>query len=339
MLISVLIPAHNEERSIKATIDSCLNQINKFDEIVVVDDGSTDKTAEILRTFGDKIKVVTIEKATGNKSHAQEYGLRYITGDVFVSTDGDTILDKNFVKIIRPHFDNPKVIAVAGYVKSLKNNWLTACREIDYTIGQDLHKLAQSNLQFLFVIPGCAGAFRTDIFKEKIKFDHDTLTEDLDFTYKLHSNYLKIVYEKNAVVYTQDPFTLYSYINQMRRWDSGGWQNLNKHWKTVIHRPAIALELSLMYLEGITFSLALFVMPIIDWMFFIYFFIGYFFFMVAIAGYASIRRKRIDLILAVPFSLLLLYINAYVYLEQFIKEVIFRRHMKVWFKPERVLTQ
>lgn len=70
MKISILIPAHNEEKSIKKCLESCLNQTRMPDEIVVVNDGSTDKTAEILAGFGDKIKVVYVPKATGNKSFA-----------------------------------------------------------------------------------------------------------------------------------------------------------------------------------------------------------------------------------------------------------------------------
>ncbi len=335
MKISVLIPAHNEERSIRATVNSCLAQTRVFDQILVVDDGSTDRTAEILASFGDRITVVTIPKATGNKSYAQEIGLKYVTGDIFIATDGDTILDTKFAEMIEPHFSDPEVAAVAGYVKSMKNNWITACREIDYTVGQDLHKTAQSNLKFLFVIPGCAGAFRTSVFKNEIKFDHDTLTEDLDFTYKLHVGYHKISYERNAIVYTQDPFTLHSYINQIRRWNSGGWQNLLKHWKSVIHRPTIALELSLIYFEGLTFSLLMFVLPLMNYNYFKYFFSGYFLFMLLVGTYAAIRRRRIDLVFMAPLTIILSFINAWVFLEQFIKEIILRRPMNVWFKPER----
>ncbi len=335
MRISVLIPAHNEERSIQATVNSCLNQTRPFDEIIVVNDGSTDTTGAILATFGNKIKVVTLAKATGNKSYAQERGLMEVTGDVFVGTDADTLLDKRFVEKVLPHFKDPKVAAVAGYVKSMKNNWLTACREIDYTIGQDLHKTAQANIGFLFVIPGCAGAFRTETFKNAIKFDHDTLTEDLDFTYKLHLGYHKINFEQGAIVYTQDPFTLHSYVNQLRRWNSGGWQNLMKHWRGIISRPAIALELSLMYFEGITFSFLLFVLPFLNISFFTNFVAGYFVFMALIGAYAAIRRRRWDLFLLSPLYVFLVFVNAWIFLEQFIKEMVFRRKTLVWFKPER----
>lgn len=335
MKISILVPAYNEERSIKATIESCLNQTRKADQILVVNDGSTDRTGEILASFGKKIQVITIPTATGNKSYAQEHGLKFVTGDIFIATDGDTLLDKKFIEMVEPHFANPKVTAVAGYVKSIKNNWLTACREIDYTIGQDLHKRAQSNMGFLFVIPGCAGAFRTKLFKDLIEFEHDTLTEDLDFTYKFHSEYCDIVMESKAVVYTQDPFTLYAYVNQIRRWYSGGWQNLKKHLGKVVGRPLIALELSLMHIEGLIFAILFFLLPIINTESFLYYFGLYLLASVATGVYAAIRRKRLDLVFYSPLYLVITMVNAYVFLEQFLSEIVMGRKLDTWFKPER----
>lgn len=339
MKISILIPAHNEERSIQATVESCLAQTRPADEIIIVNDGSTDATPEILASFGNKIKVVTIDVATGNKSYAQEYGLRFVTGDVFIATDGDTILDKHFVEKIEPHFANPEITAVGGYIKSIKNNWLTACREIDYVFGQNLHKRAQDNIGYLFVIPGCAGAFRTDIFRMIATFDHDTITEDLDFTYKFHENDCKIVFERGAVVYTQDPFTFHAYVNQMRRWYSGGWQNLMKHSSSILHRPASAFELSLVYIEGTIFSVLIFIVPFINPHYFFNVYLGlYFGFTFLVACYAGLIRRRLDLVLVAPLYPLLSFTNAYIFIEQFVKEVLLRKKMNVWFKPERQLS-
>ena len=193
MKISILIPCHNEEKSIADCVLSCLNQTRPADEIIVVNDGSTDKSGEILRSFGNKIVLVTVPKATGNKSHAQEIGLSYVTGDIFIATDGDTVLDQNFVKYVEEDYrENPELTAVGGYVRSLRHNWITACRAFEYSVGQNLHKLAQHHLGFLFVIPGAAGVFKVADFKKNITFEHDTLTEDLDFTYRLHKLDLKL---------------------------------------------------------------------------------------------------------------------------------------------------
>ena len=335
MKISILIPCHNEEKSIRQCVESCLSQTRPADQILVVNDGSTDNSGEILKEFGGRIQVLTIPVATGNKSYAQERGLTQITGEVFIATDGDTILSNNFVEEIEKKLtEHPDAAAVCGYVKSLKFNWLTACRELEYVIGQNLHKLAQSYIHSIFVIPGCAGAFKTNLFKGEITFDHDTLTEDLDFTYKLHERYREIVYAQKAISYTQDPATLRSYINQMRRWYCGGWQNLRKHY-TIAKKPNNSLQLSLTYIERLVFSLALFCFPVIDMRFFLVFLPPYLIFILSLGAYAGIVRRRWDLFYYAPTYIVLIFVNAFIFLEQFWKEIILRRSNLVWFHPER----
>ena len=335
MRISILIPCYNEERTIKACIESCIYQIRKPDEIIIVDDGSTDKSPEILKSFGKKIKVVRTPRNTGNKSKAQEYGLKFVTGDVFIATDADTILHCSFVKNVEKDFRDKKVAAVAGYVKSLRHNWLTACRELEYVIGQDIHKLAQSYLDAVFVIPGCACAFRTEAFRKYVTFDHDTLTEDLDFTYKLHENKLKIKYNKSAVCYTQDPDNLKSYINQMKRWYSGGWQNLKKHWKLVFAKSGNALEMSLMYTEFMAFSLSLFLVPLINLSLFMYMISIYILSLLILATYSSFKRKRLDLLIYFPGYIFLTFLNSLIFMGTFVKEIVMRKKEKSWNKPDR----
>ncbi len=256
---------------------SCLTQTRLPDQIVVVNDGSTDKSLEILSEFEEFITIVTLPKATGNKSYAQEIGLSYITGDVFIATDGDTVLDPNFVQYVEEDFvANPELSAAGGYIRSEKHNWLTACRAVEYAVGQNLHKLAQHHLGFLFVIPGAAGVFKTADFKQHISFEHDTLTEDLDFTYRLHKLDLKVLYDRRLVVYTKDPATLKAYVNQMRRRFGGGWQCLMKHRQLATEQPKVALELSIMYAEGFIFAMLLFALPFLSLTFFTYFLLSYF---------------------------------------------------------------
>jgi len=332
--ISILIPCHNEEKMIARCVRSCLDQTRPADQIIVVDDGSTDDSVNILHGFADKILLVRLEKNTGNKSYVQQLGLKYVTGDIFVATDADTILDRRFLERIAPDFDDVSVVAAAGYVKSTKHNWLTAVREINYLIDQEVNKTAQSNINFLFVIPGCASAFKTGIFRRHIAFDHDTLTEDLDFTYKINEHDYRIVFNKHAFVYTQDPADLYSYINQMRRWYGGGWQNLIKHL-SIVERPASALELSLLYFEGLLFSSLMFLIPLVNILYFFYFILFYALVILPFAVWGAISRKRIDLLLFFPLYPLVNYLNAYIFLEQFASVAIMRRRNFVWFSPVR----
>ncbi len=336
MKISLLVPCYNEEKSIEASIQSCLKQTRPFDQLVFVNDSSKDRTPEILAKYSDKITAIKTPKNTGNKSSAQQYGLQFVTGDVMVTTDGDTLLDPRFAEEMEKSFSDPEVAAVAGYVKSLPYNWLTLCRAYEYTIGQNIHKLAQNYMRYIFVMPGAASAFKTDAFRKYITFDHDTITEDLDFTYKMHRNNFKIVYNKNAICYTQDPADLKNYINQMRRWFGGGWQNLLKHYRIISTRPVRAFELSLMYSEGIIFSILLFVIPLLNPWFGVKLLIGYFGVGLLFATWAAWREKRPTLIFAPLPYLVLMYINAYIYIEQFIKEIILKRKNLVWFQPERM---
>ena len=335
--ITIIIPAYNEEKTIASCINSCLIQTRKADQIIVVNDGSTDNTSQILELYEGFITVVTNEVATGNKSRAQEIGIEATTSEIFVATDGDTILDPHFLKQIEKDFiDDPKTAAVAGYIKSTKHNYLTSARELDYVVGQDLYKYAQSCINFIVIIPGCAGAFRTSLFRDgTINLEHDTLTEDLDFTYKIHAAGLPIKFNMNAIAYTQDPHTLSSYINQIKRWYSGGWQNFRKHFGIMKYKPNAALFLSLNYIEGLIFSLLFFVLPVINIYLFLYFFAFYFFIGAVIGLYAAIRRRRIDLFLYSPVSSMLRIMHAWLFLEQFFMEIILKKNNMVWFHPER----
>ena len=334
MHISILIPCYNEERSIRKAAASWLAQTRPADEIIVIDDCSTDTTTSILKEFKGKIKVVRTPRNTGNKSSAQEYGLQFVKGDIFVATDADTLLNKHFLEHIENDFQDPEVAAVGGYVKSLKYNWLTACRGLDYAIGQNIDKLAQDYVNYMFVIPGSAGAFRTEVFK-KLGFDHDTLTEDLDFTYKLHERGYKIKYDRMAICYTQDPTTLRSYINQMRRWYAGGWQNFRKHLAIPNH-PGKALELPLIYGEGLAFSLILYLIPLINIRFALFLTLVVIPITLVLALFGAFIERRWDFIVALPGYLFLKYVNSWIYLEQFVKIILFKRKSLVWFKPERV---
>jgi cellulose synthase/poly-beta-1,6-N-acetylglucosamine synthase-like glycosyltransferase len=335
--ISLLVPCYNEEKSIEASIHSCLNQTRAFDQLVYVDDSSKDKTPQILARYADRIEHVTTPKNTGNKSSAQEYGLAFVTGDIMVTTDGDTLLDPHFAEEIEKSFNaNSDIVAVAGYVRSLSYNWLTLCRAFEYAIGQNIHKVAQHYMDYIYVMPGAASAFRTNIFKNNITFDHDTITEDLDFTYKLHRKKFKIVYNQRAISWTQDPATLPGYINQMRRWFGGGWQNLLKHYSIIPTTPMRAFELSLMYAEGLIFSTLLLLIPILNWWLACTVLLSYFCVAFLFAAWAAWKERRPGLLIVPIPYMLLIYINAYIYLEQFVKEIILRRKNLIWFKPDRI---
>ena len=125
----------------------------------------------------------------------------------------------------------------------------------------------------------------------------------------------------------------------MRRWFGGGWQCLMKHRKLATSQPKVALELSIMYVEGIMFSSLLFLLPLLSISFYKYFVLSYLTLAMIFATFAAIKERRIGL-LFVPFPYtILVVINAYVFLEQMFKEVILGRKNLSWFHPERFVSQ
>jgi hypothetical protein len=122
----------------------------------------------------------------------------------------------------------------------------------------------------------------------------------------------------------------------MRRWFGGGWQCLMKHWGLATRQPKIALELSLMYLEGLMFSLLLFILPLLSLRFFGVFVISYLFVAALFAIFAALKERRPELLMVPIPYLFLVFVNSYIFLEQMVKEVILRKKNLYWFKPDRV---
>jgi cellulose synthase/poly-beta-1,6-N-acetylglucosamine synthase-like glycosyltransferase len=185
-------------------------------------------------------------------------------------------------------------------------------------------------------MPGAASAFRTDIFRKYIDFDHDTITEDLDFTYKLHGGNYKIIYNNRAISYTEDPTTLSSYVKQIRRWFGGSWQNLVKHFNIALSGPIRGFEISLIHTEGVVFSLLLFIISGINFYFNLLLLLVYLGTTSVFGIWAAWKERRVALIFVAFPYLILLYINAYIYLEQFFSVVVFGRRNLIWSKSDRV---
>lgn len=327
MTISVLIPCYNEELSIKKSLESWLNQTRKPDQILVVDDGSTDSSVDIISSFGSKVKLIVLPKKTGNKSYVQEAGLPHVTSEIFIATDADTIPDTHFVEYVEQAFSEKDIVAFCGHVESIENNWLTACREIEYTIGQYVTKKAQQEIGYVYVIPGCAGAFLTQYFRENIHFDHDTITEDLDFTYKFHAQKKHIFYDHRALVYTQDPNSLSSYVKQVSRWYAGNIQNAFKHWR-VLKRPVAALEIFSMFGDLFLNFFFLVVFPILNARLSVYYLAFLLISAVFFGGLAAFAHRKYKILLCSPLYVVVAYLNALIFFKELITQLVLPKNLE-----------
>ncbi|CAN5410281.1 hypothetical protein BH18THE2_BH18THE2_42030 [soil metagenome] len=191
--ISVLIPANNESGTIVDTIKSVLKNSYQNKEIIVIDDNSTDDTYHLIHTFYERRLIRIVRRIGGkvSKAAAINHGSTYATGDIIMTMDGDTLLEKNSLKEIVKYMSDPNVVGVAGNVHVLNgdgcvNNIVTKCQIYEYTVAFELGKRSEAILDTLIILPGTFAVFRKDVFIEIDMLDEDSIVEDLDLTFKLY---------------------------------------------------------------------------------------------------------------------------------------------------------
>jgi cellulose synthase/poly-beta-1,6-N-acetylglucosamine synthase-like glycosyltransferase/spore germination protein YaaH/peptidoglycan/xylan/chitin deacetylase (PgdA/CDA1 family) len=229
--VSVIIPAYNEESVIVDTVRSALTSNYSKLEIVIVDDGSIDRTAELVRgNFGHDPRVRLLLQANRGKPAALNNALREVTGEIVVSIDADTMVDSEVIPLLVRHFADPKVGAVAGNVKVMnRNRWLTRWQALEYITSQNLEKRAFDLLNCIPVVPGAAGAWRANLLRGTGGFSGDTVAEDTDLTLTIRRNGWKILYDEDAIARTEVPDTVEALIRQRFRWTFGTLQAVWKH--------------------------------------------------------------------------------------------------------------
>ncbi len=233
--VSVLIAAYNEEKVINRTIESLLNNGYDAMEVIVIDDGSKDRTLEIVRErFADNPKIVILTQPNGGKSAALNNGIRHSKYDILIAVDADTLFSAGAIAKLARHFSDPKIGAVSGNARvGNKNNWITRFQSIEYIYGFNLDRRALDYLNAITVVPGAVGAWRKQPVLDCGGFLHDTLAEDTDLTLAIRRRGYVIRYEQDAIAYTEAPEDTKSLLKQRFRWVFG---TLQASWK---HRDAL----------------------------------------------------------------------------------------------------
>lgn len=244
-----LIPAYNEEAVIGQTIASLFNAGMPRDRVIVVNDASKDRTAEIARNLGVVVidNTINLGKAGGvtKALHVISSDPRYKDLTHICFLDADTLVDFRYFQAMRKRLSDDikecekankgrktkrrPIGVLCGQAKSLPHNWLTAFRAYEYWLTHALHKPAQATMKAIMVAPGCASTYSLDALKA-VDWNDDTVTEDMDATIQVALSGRSIVYESGAIVYTQDPRSISDYFGQVgRRWYPGTWQVMGKH--------------------------------------------------------------------------------------------------------------
>jgi len=227
--VSVIVPAYNEEKVIARTIEALLETDYPNKEIIVVDDGSTDRTFEIALRY-ERAGVKVYHKENGGKFSALNYGLKFARGEIIITVDADSIVGRDSLKELVKKFKNPDVAAVCGNIKVLNRvNWLTRCQALEYITSISIFKRAFDIFGAVTVVPGALGAFRRNVIESGGLYDGDTVTEDFDITVKTLKTGGAIKASSKAIAYTEAPQSLKELYKQRMRWYRGNFQTLIKH--------------------------------------------------------------------------------------------------------------
>lgn len=229
--VSIITAAFNEEKVIAQTIRSLLSSRYQNFEIIIVDDGSTDRTSEIVRKqFGDEERVRLFTKANAGKAEALNFALHYAKGDLVIALDADTLFVPDTIRKLARRFEDPRVGAIAGNAKvGNRINLITRWQALEYITAQNLDRRAFASLNCITVVPGAVGAWRRELIDDLGGFASETLAEDQDLTLKVRKRGYTIGYEEDAVAWTEAPDTLRGLAKQRFRWAYGTLQCLWKH--------------------------------------------------------------------------------------------------------------
>ncbi|MDQ6756680.1 MAG: glycosyltransferase [Bacteroidota bacterium] len=236
-LVSIIIPAFNEQINAVRTIKSLLAQNYKNLEVIFVDDGSKDDTYKVvLNTFQHSSNVQVYTKPNGGKATALNYGIQKSKADFVVCIDADTQLKTDAVSLLMRYFNEEKVAAVAGNVKvGNEINMITKWQSIEYITSQNFDRRAFDLLNCITVVPGAIGAFKKDALLHAGAFTPDTLAEDCDLTMRLHRKGYVIRNCSEAISYTEAPETFKQFMRQRFRWSFGVIQCFWKHRDTIFN--------------------------------------------------------------------------------------------------------
>ena len=233
--VSVVVPAYNEAAGIAATVTSMAASRYPGDlEVIVVDDGSADGTADIVRRLGLP-SVRVISQPNAGKPAALNRGIAEASHDILVLVDGDTIFAPDTITRLASRLRDPAVGAVSGNAKvGNRGGILGRWQHLEYVMGFNLDRRMFDMLGTIPTVPGAVGAFRRRALTAAGGLSDDTLAEDTDLTMAICRSGWRVTYEESAIAWTEAPANLRQLWRQRYRWCYGTMQSM---WK---HRRALA---------------------------------------------------------------------------------------------------
>jgi cellulose synthase/poly-beta-1,6-N-acetylglucosamine synthase-like glycosyltransferase len=226
--VTIIVPSFNEETTIHKTVSSLLELNYPKDklELILIDDGSTDNTWEVMQQFSNHPNIKVLRKENGGKYTALNLGLEQTKSDFVGCLDADSLVDKEALVRIMSYFEqDPLAMAVVpSVVVDNPKGILQNAQRVEYNLGIYLKKM-YGFLGAIHVTPGPFTIFKTKVFKDLGPYRHAHNTEDMEIAYRMQTNQYKIEHCNDAYVYTKTPINVKKFFIQRLRWTYGSINN------------------------------------------------------------------------------------------------------------------
>jgi biofilm PGA synthesis N-glycosyltransferase PgaC len=261
--LTVIIPAYNEADSVADTIRSLQQQTRRPDDIIVVDDCSTDGTGDIAGNLG--VTVVRPPANTGSKAGAQNIALPMVKTKFVMAIDADTTLAPDAIEKLQAAFAVPDVAAACGFVlpRRVCTLWERG-RYVEYLFAFTFYKQVQDYYGKPMISSGCFSMYRTQVLQAHGGWSTRTLAEDMDLTWSFYQAGHQVRFIPEAVAYPLEPHNFKFMSKQLRRWSHGFVQNVQLHWKGLLEVPFLRSAVAVATWDAAIASLVfLFVLPLL----------------------------------------------------------------------------
>lgn len=231
--LTIIVPAFNEAESIADTVRSLQQQTLPPEEIVVIDDCSTDGTGDVARALG--VTVLRPPENTGTKAGAQNFALERVTTGMVMAIDADTTIAPDSAELLLEALEDPDVVAACGFVlpRQVRSVWERG-RYIEYLFAFTFFKSIQDYYEKPLIASGCFTVYRADALRAAGGWSTRTMAEDMDLTWTFYAAGAKVRFVPEAVSYPIEPSNLSFFSKQLRRWSHGFVQNVRVHWRSVL---------------------------------------------------------------------------------------------------------
>lgn len=222
-MISIIVPAYNSGKTIARCISSLMEQTKKPDEIIVVDDGSSDDTKKIIKSFSG---IVPIEQPHLGPAAARNAGAKKAKGDILLFTDADCVTDHEWVSAMSKPFENKEIAGVQGRYKTAQKNLMAKFVQLEIEDRYDRMR----KREYIDFIGSYAAGYRKDIFLKHGGFDKSfsmASGEDPEISFKLAKAGHKMVFNEKAIVYHEHVDSLGAYLRQ-KFWRA--------YWRVLLYR-------------------------------------------------------------------------------------------------------